>query len=153
MPYLDRAGFIELLEGLGAESDAEVLAVARELHRRVKAAELDWSDIVARAPGAATDRLEDYDDPDGDVRDFEIRDTHDDHAFDRQDPMPPRLAALYAEELHLIDSLLGRANLSSETRRELLDLRADIAANEFQEMDRAYLRDLAARLDARSRDD
>jgi len=154
MPYLDRAGFIELLERLGGESDAEVLAAARELHRRIKAAELEWNDVVVRAPGAAAiDRFEDYDDPDVDVREFEIRDVRGDHSFEEQDPVPPRLAAIYAEELHMIDSLLARANLSPETRRELLDLRADIAASEFQEMDRTYLRDLAARLEIRSRDD
>jgi len=154
MPYLDRTSFIELLERLGAEADADVLAAAREAHRRIKAAELDWDEVLVRAPGAAAvDRLEDYDDPDADVRDFEIRDVRGDHSFRDQDPVPPRLAALYAEELNVIDSLLARVNLSHETRHELLDLRADIAANEFQEMDRTYLRDLAARLDARSRDD
>ena len=156
MPYLDRPGFIELLDKLGSDSDAEVLAAAREIQSRIQAAELGWDDLLVRAPGAAAlDSLEEYDDPDIDVGGFEIRDS-------RREPEPPpanlppvseRLAVIYSEELHLIDSLLHRTTLSRETRRELTDLRADIAADEFAEMDRTYLRDLAARLNARDRED
>ncbi|MEI8393640.1 MAG: hypothetical protein WCF85_02815 [Rhodospirillaceae bacterium] len=148
MPYKDRAGFIELLECLGAEADAEVLAAARELHRRVTAAETSWQDLIDRSG-----LMEAEADLDTGPGDFEIRDRHDDNTYLDQEPITPRQRARFEEELTLIESLLARTTLSPETRRELLDLRADIASNEFADMDRGYLRDLAARLDARIRDD
>ncbi len=145
MPHLDRDRFIELLERLGAPSDAEVLAAAREIHGRVQAAALDWHDLLAPPPDA--ERLSD--DNDSDISPFEIKDRRDDRSVADQEPIPPRQAQRFAEELALIDSLLARPALALETRRELLDLRADIAANEFADMDGRYLRDLAARLDAK----
>ena len=93
--------------------------------------------------------MEDYDDPDVDVGEFEVRDRHGDSSLAEQEPVPPHLAELFAADLKLIDSLLTRPALAIETRRELLDLRADIAANEFAEMDRRYLRDLAQRLNVK----
>jgi hypothetical protein len=151
MPYLDRASFIELLKRLGAETDAELLAAAREINRRVQAADVSWDELLVRAPGTAPiDRLEDYDDPDVDVSTFEIRDRHGDLSLAEQEPVPPHLAELFAAEIELIDTLLARPALAIETRRELLDLRADIAANEFTDMDRRYLRDLAARLNLKT---
>ena len=156
MPYLDRAGFIELLDKLGSGNDAEVLAAAREIQRRIDTAEIGWHDLLVAAPGAAAiDSLEEYDDPDADIGGFEIRDLgrEADHPPTDLPPIPERLAITYSEELNLIESLLRRVNLSRETRRELMDLRADIAADDFADMDRTYLRDLAARLNARDRED
>ena len=156
MPYLDRSGFIDLLEKLSTGSDAEVLAAAREIGRRLEEAGTEWDSLLVAAPGAtAPDALEEYDDPDIEIGGFEIRDGRREPERPLADlpPLPERLAVLYSEELNLIDSLLRRVNLSRETRRELTDLRADIAADEFAEMDRTYLRDLAARLNARDRED
>ena len=154
MPQLDRASFIEHLERLNAESEAEVLAAAREVIVQMRGAGLSWNDLLVRSPGESPEsRAAEYDDPDDDISDFEVRDLHADAGFSEQEPIPPRQAAFYAAELQLIDSLLVRSSLSLETRRELLDLRADIASNDFAEMDRAYLRDLALRLDVRGRDD
>ncbi len=151
MPYLDRASFIDLLKRLGTETDADVLVAAREIHRRVEAAGANWDVLLARPPGAAAmARLEEYDDPDAetDVGAFEIRDRHHDHSLADLEPVPPRQAQLFADELKVIEALLARPALAIETRRELLDLRSDIVTNEFADMDRRYLRDLAARLNA-----
>ena len=150
MPYLDRASFIDLLKQLGGTVDADVLVAAREVARRVEAAEVSWDELLTHPPGKLSlGRLEDGDDPDLDDRDFEIQDRHGDHSLAEQEPIPHRQAQLFAEELGLIDALLARPALAIETRRELLDLRADIAANEFSDMDRRYLRDLAARLNTK----
>jgi hypothetical protein len=54
----DRSRFIELLGQLGAEDDATVLAAARELHRTVQDAGLDW-DRLLQADGAPDAELED----------------------------------------------------------------------------------------------
>ncbi|MEI6557286.1 MAG: hypothetical protein WCO00_02685 [Rhodospirillaceae bacterium] len=156
MPYMDRAGFIDLLERLGSENDTEVLAAAREIQRRIQAAEVGWHELLVLAPGAAPlDPFEDEDDPAAGAGGFEIRDRRrePEPPLPELPPLPERLAVTYAEDLNLIDSLLRRVSLNRETRRELMDLRADIAADDFAEMDRAYLRDLAARLNARERED
>ncbi len=156
MPYLDRAGFIELLEKLGSGSEAEILAAAREIQRRIDEAGTGWHELLARAPGAdAFDEQEEYDDPDIESGGFEIRDVvrEPERPLPDLPPVAERLAVIYSEELNLIESLLRRANISRETRRELTDMRADIAAEDFAEMDRTYLRDLAARLNARDRED
>lgn len=156
MPYLDRAGFIDLLDKLSSGDDADVLAAAREIQRRIDAAEIGWNDLLTPPPGtAADDAMAELDDPDADVGGFEIRDPRREPERPLPDlpPVPERLAVIYSEDLNLIDSLLRRVNLSRETRRELTDLRADIAEDDFAEMDRTYLRDLAARLNARDRED
>ena len=156
MPYLDRADFIALLEKLGAADDAEVLTAAREIQRRIEAAETKWDELLARAPGTdASDALEELDDPDIDVGGFEIRDRRrePERPLPELPPVPEPQATIHSEELHLIESLLRRPTLSTETRRELMDLRTDIAENDFADMDRTYLRDLAARLNARDRED
>ncbi len=148
MPYLDRAGFIDLLNSLGAENEAEVLAAAREIQRRLEAAEAEWPELLAPL-------LDDSGESGDSGRDFEIRDPGREPVAARSDlpPVPEQLAILYAEELNLIESLLRRLTLNPETRQELTDLRADIAADSFADLDRSYLRDLAARLNARDKED
>ncbi|MEI6985451.1 MAG: hypothetical protein WCK65_04915 [Rhodospirillaceae bacterium] len=147
MPYLDRASFIALLEQLGADSSADALAAARDIHRRITDAGLEWDALLDQGPNTDGDTDGDADAVPGD---FEISDRHGDHSFEQQDPVPPGLAALYAEELALLDSLLARTGLAAETRRELLDLRTDIASNELADIDRAYLRTLVARLNGKN---
>ena len=146
MPYLDRDGLIELLEKLGCEDDAEVLAAAREIRHRIDTAEIGWHELLVPAPGSnAIDAMEEeY--PGADGGGFEIRAPRrePEPSLPGLPPVPERLAVIYSEELNLIDSLL---------RRELMDLRTDLADDDFAEMDRAYLRDLAARLNARDRED
>ncbi|CAK0743660.1 conserved hypothetical protein [Azospirillaceae bacterium] len=147
MPYLDRTSFIELLDTLGDPDDAKALAAAREIHRRVKATEQEWDALLTTAPGTAALRpLDEYDDPDVDIHEFDIRDVENGVALDLS-PVPPEQAAEFAEELSLIDALLGRHGVSTETRRELADLRNDIASGDFSDRDRIYLRDLTGRLE------
>lgn len=147
MPHTDRPSFIALLDRLGDPDDSEALAAARELHRRMKAAELEWEELFAPGPGShGSGSLEEYDDPDVDVRDFDIRDVENGVHVDLL-PVPREQAAEFADELHLIDGLLARRGIAAETRRELADLRNDIASGDFGARDCAYVRDLSVRLE------
>ena len=51
-----------------------------------------------------------------------------------------------AEALKLIERLLEKSGLLEETRAELREYKKDIAAGEFEAMDRRYLKALHARL-------
>ncbi|MEE8545811.1 MAG: hypothetical protein V3T29_08360, partial [Alphaproteobacteria bacterium] len=51
-----------------------------------------------------------------------------------------------AEALKLIERLLEKSGLLEETRAELREYKKDIAAGEFEAMDRRYLKALDARL-------
>ncbi len=156
MPYLDRAGFLELLDKLASESDTDVLAAAREIQRRIEAADVSWADLVRPAADDTTfDQTEDFDVSGDDIGRFEIREQRrePEPALPGLPPVPERLAITHSEELNLINSLLRRANLSKETRDDLISIRADIATDAFAEMDRTYLRDLASRLNARDQED
>jgi hypothetical protein len=53
MPYLDRDQFIGLLNQLGADGDADALAAAREIDRRVKASGAGWDALLSPPPGQA----------------------------------------------------------------------------------------------------
>lgn len=46
MAGLDRSAFIALLNRLGADSDEDVLAAARELHRGIAEAGVTWDDLL-----------------------------------------------------------------------------------------------------------
>src|SRR5262249_56393876 len=61
MADLDRAGVIQLLGRLGAESDETVLQAARELSRKLAETGLSWDDLVRlsfHAPGTAAEPAE-----------------------------------------------------------------------------------------------
>jgi hypothetical protein len=155
MPYLDRESFIALLDQLGSENDDEALAAARELDRRVRAAGIGWDELL-------TPEEDDEDDDEGAEEDFEDEDEDedaDDEAFgeeageaedmdlEDEEARPPRAGAVEGEDdAALIDRMLGEFELSDETRQELLDLKQDIAAGEFTDMDRRYLAALETRL-------
>jgi len=51
MPNTDRDSFLDLLGRLGGGDDADVLAAAREVSKRVAASGLDWEDLL-RPPSA-----------------------------------------------------------------------------------------------------
>jgi hypothetical protein len=141
MPHLDRESFIALLNRLGDPDEAEALAAAREIDRRVRESGLTWSDLLA-SPPAVTDEVsqEGYNDVQG--------------AFSDDDPFDiasPRRSGSYGSDTALIDELLTQQNLTAETRQELLDFKSDIAEGEFTDMDAKYLRDLYTRLTRQSR--
>lgn len=125
MPRFDREGLIRLLERLGSADDAEVLAAAREVDRRVAAAGLDWDEVVAGAaerggaigaPAAA------------------------DAAQWSED------GAEEIDDLALIDRILRDFEITESTRADLGDFKRDIGAGEFTAADRRYLRSLYTRL-------
>ena len=162
MPYLDRESFVALLEELGSDNDQDVLAAARELDARVRAAGVGWTDLLAPADGADAQDYddeegedvydeEDYDDDDRDDRNGddageEDRDSVDADDEEVEDRRARPLNVADDESAALIDRLLNDFDLSEETRQDLLDLRQDIEAGDFTEMDRRYLDALRARL-------
>ncbi len=131
---LDRDELISLLETLGSENDEEALAAARVLDTKVKAAESDWSDLLAPAIGA--------DSEDAGAAGLDLGELGD------LDELPQEAAAKDAESLTLIDKLLAKGDNSEEFRQELEDYKADIASGEFTDSDHRYLRALCKRLSA-----
>jgi hypothetical protein len=154
MPFLDRDSFLALLAQLGSDNDEEALHAARELDRRVRAAGVQWDDLLM--PEEGSEEFEDEDEEQEDEEEDEDfgeevgAEEYEDVAMDGEDEQPlvedtnqPIPAGDSAE---LIDRMLGDFDLSDETRQDLLDLKQDIAAGEFTEMDRRYLDALYARL-------
>jgi hypothetical protein len=121
MPFLDRDSFISLLDRLGDADDAKTLSAAREIHQRMSAANLKWSDLLLPPDGA------------------DISATETDAPLDRP-------AAPVGEDYALIDRILARTSLSQDTREEIAGLRADIDSGEFTARDRKYLQSLETRL-------
>ncbi|MEA2779000.1 MAG: hypothetical protein QOK29_544 [Rhodospirillaceae bacterium] len=126
MPFMDRQGFISLLERLGDPDDAAVVKSAREIHRVMQAEGISWDELLRAS-------AEDEDSP-----------------ISSAVPVDPALldepANAAVEDLALIDALLARDALSETTRQEIEDMRADIQRGDFTARDRKYLQDLAARL-------
>lgn len=125
MPFMDRDSFITLLDKLGDADDARSLAAAREIHQRMQAANLKWSDLLLPMGGR------DDDDADEPAADGEPLD---------------RTAEPITEDFALIDRLLARSDLSQDMRDELTGMREDIGSGEFTARDRKYLQSLEARL-------
>jgi hypothetical protein len=126
MPFNDRPALLGLLERLDDPDDAVVIAAAREIQGRLRAAGLTWNDLLPS----------DGDDDSGGSGEDEAVDSG---TLDR-----PADAA--NDDLAVIERLLARPGLSEATRQELADMRADIGGDEFTARDRRYLRDLEARL-------
>lgn len=120
MPHLNRDDFIRLLSKLGDANDAEALAAAREVDRRVKASGTGWDGLLSPPPSQA-----------------------DDDAPAPARPLPPGEAA---DDAALIDHLLAGRDINADTREILTDLKADIAEGNFTAADRKYLRSLRDRL-------
>ena len=123
MPFMDRPSFIALLNKLGEPDDTQVVVAAREVDRRMKAANLQWDDLLR---------------PAGDTEDES--DTSADTAPLDQ-PVTPA-----GDDRALIERILGRSGLSDDLREELTGMKSDIAAGQFSERDRKYLQSLDARL-------
>lgn len=121
MPFVDRATFIELLEKLRQDDDAEVLAAAREITKRMDEGGVAWDQILV--------------DPDAEDADDDFDEDLDDEPLGEA-----------ADDSALIESLLAREDLSDEMREELEGYKDDIAEGEFTASDSRYLNALAKRL-------
>ncbi len=135
MPFMDRESFIALLDSFGDPDDAKVLANARTVHARMQDAGISWDALLIPAPGTAPAE------PDEEEASW-------------REPAPPAEfmpSEDDAADAALIDRMLAEYSLSEETRRELLDLKADIAAGEFTRQDSKYIRNLAGRLSTRKK--
>ena len=126
---LNREELIALLNRLGGEDDAEVLQAAREAHARVAASGLGWDGLLV--PGQVPCEASQPED-----RDL---------AAGGEEPAPED-PGRDADSLALIRELLARSDISQELRQELEGYEADIAAGEFVEADRRYLRAMHRRL-------
>jgi hypothetical protein len=140
MPHLDRDSFIALLNRLGDPDEAEALATAREIDRRVRESGLTWSELLAPPSSATGIKGADYDNYQGAFTDDDL--------FDIASGRP---SGSYGSDTALIEELLKNQDLTPETRQELLDFKSDIAEGEFTDMDAKYLRDLHARLSRQQR--
>jgi hypothetical protein len=126
MPFMDRDNFIALLDKLGDADDASCLAAAREIHQRMQAANLKWSDLLA---------------PVGDSDDGD----RDESADAGSEPLD-NSAEPITEDFALIERLLARSGISDDMRDELTGMREDIGSGDFTARDRKYLQSLEARL-------
>lgn len=138
---LNREHLIQLLERLGGEEDADVLAAAREASSCVGDAGLSWDDILVIGKDSETDDDDGEDDDDGDD-DFQAGDEPDAEAGDSG-------AGENAQVLKLIEGLLARTEISDDLRDELTGYKEDIAEGEFEASDRNYVRALHKRLTKR----
>lgn len=132
---LTRERLIKLLERLGSEEDADVLAAAREANKCVGDAGLSWDDILVIGTESEP---EEYDDED----DFQAGDGPDAEEGDSG-------SGDNAQVLKLIEGLLARTDISDDLRDELTGYKEDIAEGEFEASDRTYVRALYKRLTKR----
>lgn len=126
MADLDRAGFIELLGRLGAESDATALAAARELDRKVKESGLTW-DVLLRAE----------DDESAPV-------AHTSAAAGSETAAP----VARGDDSRIIERLLARKDISDTLRSDLGDFKRQISEGKLDREDASYIRAVAKRLGA-----
>jgi hypothetical protein len=134
---LERDTVIELLGRLGDEDDESVLAAARSLHATVRAANVDWNDLLL-PDGDMEDDLGD----DDDIEDSD--EIEDDHEI--EEDIAESLVTDGAESLVSIDRLLGNPDVSAALKEELEGYKEDISENLFTTSDAAYLKALAERL-------
>ena len=162
---LDRTTLIERLNGLGAEDDASALDAARAAHELVTAAGTSWEDLitpatpedVADVDAEEEDDADEVDDAESTADDIadddgDASDDDGDASDDAEDVAKPAAKTgkggpkSNAESLRIIGRLLAQAADDAELREELEGYREDIAADEFDDRDRQYLKDLQARL-------
>jgi len=104
MPNTDRQSFLTLLDRLGGPDDADVLAAAREVSRRLAASGLGWEDLL-HAPTAPVVEL-----------------TGDDAALVAGLLARPSLSQATRDELMDFQQDLGRGALDPADRKYLHDL-------------------------------
>jgi hypothetical protein len=169
----DRNSVLMLLEKLGGEDDAEVLAAGRALHAKIDDMGVNWDQLLVpddgqEAPETAAAYEDDDDDDDDEAFDHEDEDEDDgedddddddrsddasvdeeeedeeDEEDDDDDEFEPVGDAV--DDLKLLDRLLATSGISSEFRDELRGYKEDIKAKEFSAADRKYIQALDMRL-------
>ena len=141
---LERDTLIALLSKLGSEEDGEVLTAARELHDRVRGAEVSWDDLIVPedAPEDEDDDLPGEDEDALDEAEAFLPEAEDED----EERSPEQQQAENAEALAIIDKLLAGPAHSEALREELEGYKEDVAEGEFTPADLRYLRALKARL-------
>lgn len=137
MAALDRTALLAALAAIDSEDDAKAAAAGRKAATMVADAGLAWQDVVAEdIESRASDAVGDSG---GTVNTAEA----------------VAEAQTKEDALVLIEQLLARDNLYEGTREELMAYKDDIAADEFDDGDLAYLNALYARvmLNAVKKDD
>ena len=135
MNQSERLYLLERLERLGAEDDAEALQAARELAARVSDGGLDWDELIAPE-----------DPPDEEFAAADYDELEEEGGEDFPDD-GPALEGDGSAEMQLLQKLLERKGTSRALKEELQEMRRDAASGEgLSDMDRRYLRALAARL-------
>ena len=133
---LDRENFIELLNKLGSENDADALSAARDLHAKVTVSGLGWDALLAPDVDEEDDGADAVSSPSGD----------DDAVLVAPDAdLNPIDEAERAEAQALI-AAIGAMKISETTRDELKQYKQDLADSAFEKMDLRYLRALNKRL-------
>lgn len=144
---LNREDVIGLLQKLGSEQDAEVLESARKVHAQVTGAGLSWNELLVENEPDAEPTVEPTVDPTVDPIAEPAAEAHDSPGDeDEKVETPAEMAEKNAASLVLIDKLLAKPDISENFRGEMEDYKKDIAAGDFLETDRRYLRALHKRL-------
>jgi hypothetical protein len=140
---LTREHLIQLLERLGGEEDADVLAAAREANTLVGDAGLSWDDILVIGTESEAEEAEAETEDEGEDED------EDQTGDDSDAEMVDSGGEENVQVLKLIEGLLAKKDISDDLRDELSGYKEDIAEGEFEAMDRKYVRALHARLTKR----
>ena len=176
MPFIDRPSFIRLLEQLDDEDDDVALAAAREVARRMHDGGVSWDQLLVPEGGAEPEPEEpdepeephDAEEPEDEADAPEERDDADEPEDEADEPEDEEDEPEDEEELPeetpaedekppaktrsvaaLIDRMLRDDALSDETREELEELKADLAAGDFTAADERYVQALHKRLSAK----
>ena len=139
MEPLNRDEIVALLERLGGDDDADVLAAARALHIAIADAGTAWADLLVPEDAGDT----------GAAADTDVATVATDLDTVAEAEVPAGKAGRDAGALALIDKLLARPGVTEAFRREMEGYRHDIAEGAFEDADRRYLGALHKRLSAK----
>ncbi len=139
MEPLNRDEIVALLERLGGDDDADVLAAARALHIAIADAGTAWADLLVPEDAGDT----------GAAADTDVATVATDLDTVAEADVPAGKAGRDAGALALIDKLLARPGVTEAFRREMEGYSHDIAEGAFEDADRRYLGALHKRLSAK----
>jgi len=135
---LVRDDIVGLLDQLGSDRDEDVLEAARQLHARITAAGVSWEELLA------SDDQDAEEVHGGGAGHAGNSEPHEPLAEDAE--TPAETGGDNAPSLLLIDKMLAKPDISEDFRGELEGYKADMAAGEFEDGDRRYIRALYERL-------